>query len=94
MAESGDTYSNEGDPAAPEGMGVNPDPSDCAQKVGQHACAGAILQLSLQLTPGTLSSDAASSAPVFFVLHVLQEPFNNRFFVLQSLIVGVWLLLL
>ena len=34
MAESGDTYANEGDPAAPEGMGDEPDLLERAQKVG------------------------------------------------------------
>ena len=36
MAESGDTYSNEGDSCAPEGMGDEPDLLERAQKVG-HA---------------------------------------------------------
>ena len=33
MAESGDTYSNEGDSCAPEGMGDEPDLLERAQKV-------------------------------------------------------------
>ena len=37
MAESGDTYSNEGDSCAPEGMGDDPGPLEHAQKVG-HIC--------------------------------------------------------
>ena len=37
MAESGDTYSNEGDSYAPEGMGDDPGSLEHAQKLGTYA---------------------------------------------------------
>ena len=45
MAESGDTYSNEGDSYAPEGMGDDPGPLEHAQKIGHMPCAGAALSI-------------------------------------------------
>ena len=93
MAESGDTYANEGDPAAPEGMGDEPDLLERAQKVGHASYTAAAACYFPAATRRALMLHLLHMSSSF-VLHAWQEPFNSSFSMLQ-LLIGVdalWLL--
>ena len=91
MAESGDTYSNEGDSYAPEGMGDDPGSLEHAQKVGTYAMRRrrpAIFSVRLCLV-----SHAPSRCTFWLVLHAWQMcvPMSKFFMLLwPTVVVQLW----
>ena len=93
MAESGDTYSNEGDSCAPEGMGDEPDLLERAQKVG-HApyTAAAACNFLCAPVPG-LTCSISSRFTFWLVLHAWQMfvPMSKFFMLLwPTVVVQLW----
>ena len=93
MAESGDTYSNEGDSCAPEGMGDDPGSLEHAQKVG-HICHAPAPPCNFLCAPVPgLTCSISSRFTFWLVLHAWQMfvPMSKFFMLLwPTVVVQLW----